>query len=104
VSIAQVTFFGAGAHSTANSFGFSPHPLSSYLSWLRPLIRQSPKRKLVIVSIGGNEKEIETMLRMLQDFADEVGVPGVAAEYNASCPNIPGTVAASLSLLLDVLF
>ncbi|BGP32373.1 dihydroorotate dehydrogenase [Rhodotorula toruloides] len=88
-SLHQVTFFGTNAHSTANSFGFSPHPLSSYLSWLRPLIRQSPERKLVIVSIGGNEKEIETMLRILQNFADEVCQP-VAAEYNASCPNIPG--------------
>lgn len=42
------------------------------------------------------------MLRMLQDFANEVG-ERIAAEYNASCPNIPGTDYASLLCLLDVL-
>ncbi|BGP40359.1 dihydroorotate dehydrogenase [Rhodotorula kratochvilovae] len=88
----QVAFFGPGAESSANSYGYSPYPLSSYLSWLRPLLASSPsarKSKQLIVSITGPLSETATMLSTLQSFATEHGIT-LAAEFNASCPNIPG--------------
>ncbi|GAA5833678.1 hypothetical protein JCM9279_001596 [Rhodotorula babjevae] len=89
----QVAFFGPDAQSSANSYGYSPYPLSTYLSWLRPLVdcASSSQRivKQLIVSITGTPAETREMLVALQAFADEHGV-AVAAELNASCPNIKG--------------
>lgn len=73
----QVAFFGPDAHSSINSYGYSPHPLRSYLEWLRALFAQSGDgsrtRKQVIVSITGSLQETKAMLEMLQRFANEVG-------------------------------
>ncbi|KAG0661425.1 dihydroorotate dehydrogenase [Rhodotorula mucilaginosa] len=95
----QVAFFGPDAHSSINSYGYSPHPLRSYLTWLRALLAQDQsethhqsgtvRRKQVIVSITGSLQETRVMLEMLQRFANEVGEV-IAVEFNASCPNIPG--------------
>ncbi|GAA5893426.1 hypothetical protein JCM8208_000792 [Rhodotorula glutinis] len=96
----QVVFFGSEANSSANSYGYSPYPLSTYLSWLRPLVdgaapaqRSVPRaqrtKKQLIVSITGTLAETREMLVELQAFADEHGVT-LAAELNASCPNIKG--------------
>ncbi|GAA5983250.1 hypothetical protein JCM10908_000212 [Rhodotorula pacifica] len=90
----QVAFFGPEAHSSTNSYGYSPHPLSLYLKWLRALLarpqsEQKKRRKRVIVSITGTLQETREMLRMVQRFADAVEAV-IAVECNASCPNIPG--------------
>ncbi|TKA56836.1 hypothetical protein B0A53_01237 [Rhodotorula sp. CCFEE 5036] len=95
----QVAFFEPDAHSSINSYGYSPHPLRSYLTWLRALLAQdqsethqesgTARKKQVIVSITGSLQETRVMLEMLQRFANEVGEV-IAVEFNASCPNIPG--------------
>ncbi|POY70438.1 hypothetical protein BMF94_6506 [Rhodotorula taiwanensis] len=90
----QVAFFGEEAHSSINSYGYSPFPLTKYLGWLGEIFLRSPARggqqeKQLIVSITGSLPETEEMLRMLQRFAEEVGRV-VAVEFNMSCPNIPG--------------
>ncbi|GAA6020980.1 hypothetical protein JCM8202_003799 [Rhodotorula sphaerocarpa] len=93
----QVAFFGAGAHSSINSYGYSPHPLSRYLSWLREILQQQrepPRRdKRVIVSVTGSLDETREMLEMLERFAATEVPPErrpIAVEFNLSCPNIPG--------------
>ncbi|GAA6051065.1 hypothetical protein JCM3770_005481 [Rhodotorula araucariae] len=87
----QVAFYGSGAESSANSFGYSPHPLASYLAWLRPLLAARPSpSKQVIFSIAGTLVETAEMLSTLQAFADEFPGLTIATELNASCPNIPG--------------
>ncbi|KAH9927452.1 uncharacterized protein BXZ73DRAFT_90728 [Epithele typhae] len=61
--------------STVNSYGYSPHPLSSYLDWVftlltTPMLDGSPPTKPVIISITAS-------------------TPTVLAEMlNTSCPNI----------------
>lgn len=98
---AQVAFFGEEAHSSINSYGYSPFPLTKYLGWLGEILLRSPARggqqeKQLIVSITGSLPETEEMLRMLQRFAEEVGRV-VAVEFNMSCPNIPGRASLSPS-------
>ncbi|GJN90748.1 hypothetical protein Rhopal_003762-T1 [Rhodotorula paludigena] len=85
----QVAFFGSDAQSSANSFGYSPFPLSTYVSWLRPLVLSTPpaKRKQLIVSITGTLSETAALLAQLRDFAAELDTV-LAVEFNASCPNL----------------
>lgn len=91
----QVGFFDDGRSST-NCYGYSPHRLSAYLDWLRPLLRENAKRpasqrKLTIVSVTGTAEETAKMLETLTSFAGEFAPEcAVAAEFNASCPNIVG--------------
>ncbi|BGP16501.1 hypothetical protein JCM10213_001162 [Rhodosporidiobolus nylandii] len=107
----QVTFFGPSAQSSSNSFGYSPFPLSQYLDWIRAFLStassEKKRSKQVIVSITGNLDEMDEMLAMLQQFADEQGIV-VAAEGNASCPNFrghppPAYVESELAAFLAVL-
>ncbi|GAA6062736.1 hypothetical protein JCM10212_005939 [Sporobolomyces blumeae] len=90
----QVAFFGPG--SSINSFGFSPYPLETYLGWIRRLVKTTPRtitgeHKQVIVSIGcSTERELDEMLRRLEEFACEVGIVQLGVEFNASCPNLNG--------------
>lgn len=84
-----MVFFGPGADSSSNCYGYSPYSLSTYLLWLRPLIQSDRPRKQVILSITGTIDETAKMLDALQAFADELGAV-IAAEFNASCPNIRG--------------
>lgn len=115
----QVAFYGHEGRSTINCYGYSPHPLSTYLGWLRQLLgRTDVPRKLVIVSIASTElDETREMLEMLQvgqsvrpksdlpsetlrfqRFSNEVDVH-LAVEYNASCPNIAGKLVSRWQVL-----
>jgi len=91
-----MAFFGHGAQSSTNSFGYSPFPLEQYLDWLRPLATAGGTQKQLIVSITGTLDETAAMLVRLQAFADEV-VQKVAVEFNASCPNFKGAFGRSLA-------
>ncbi|GAA5854368.1 hypothetical protein JCM8547_001796 [Rhodosporidiobolus lusitaniae] len=107
----QMTFFGPSAQSSSNSYGYSPHPLSQYLDWIRPFLLSASKEKKeskrVIVSITGTVEETEEMLGRLGEFAGEVGVV-LGVEFNASCPNFrghppPAYVESELSQYLSLL-
>lgn len=85
----QVAFFGPDAQSSANSYGYSPHSLSTYLSWLRPLL-ETKRPKQLVVSITGTPSETRSMLETLRAFAAQHEGVVVAVEHNVSCPNIVG--------------
>lgn len=124
--------FTADGKSTLNTYGYSPHPLSSYIKWVRELLNdelpfafgesEAARSKPVIISITtGLPAELDDMLAEIQVLRNElrmsVGSEGleksdpaalVAVELNTSCPNIPGKPPpglsfASLTPLLDVL-
>ncbi|GAA5881848.1 hypothetical protein JCM16303_006480 [Sporobolomyces ruberrimus] len=88
----QVAFFGQ--KSAINSFGFSPHPLSQYLDWLRAILsgyQVERTQKTIIISIGASqESELDEMLALVAAFAHELGVC-LGVEFNASCPNLNGS-------------
>ncbi|KAM0747484.1 FMN-linked oxidoreductase [Meredithblackwellia eburnea MCA 4105] len=86
----QMAFFGSSGESSTNSFGYSPYPLATYLAWVRPLLTSSTKpKKQVIISVTGNLDETKQMLKILQQFADDVKST-IGVEFNASCPNFRG--------------
>ncbi|CAG8975746.1 hypothetical protein HYALB_00011218, partial [Hymenoscyphus albidus] len=98
--------------SSLNTYGYSPHPFTQYLTWLRKF-RDSNlltgildpqtgmrKRKPFIISTTGPPSEIHTHLTALLTLQNEPltlssrqhegeGLE-VLLEINLSCPNIPG--------------
>lgn len=121
--------FSRSSASTLNSYGYSPHPLKSYTSWVFTILTEhalSGKHttKPVIISITASDGDT---LRQMVDIVQElrarlktVNLPSngessqrdlstlVALEINTSCPNIKGTPPLSYNFsllrpLLDVL-
>ena len=86
--IHQHTFFPSS--SSLNTYGYSPTPLSSYLSYIREIIRTGgqPQKKPFIVSITGSAREVGEGVQKIAEFGEKEGVV-VWAEVNLSCPNIP---------------
>lgn len=72
-----------------NCFGLSPHPLSSYLDFIRELAKK-PSDKLIVVSVTGETPETNAeAVRRVIAFSKEVPLR-LAVEINLSCPNVPG--------------
>ncbi|KAL6300301.1 hypothetical protein BKA93DRAFT_903568 [Sparassis latifolia] len=109
--------------STLNTYGYSPHPLGTYLEWIYALLTAPasptrPHRKPFILSItSALPAELTTMLTQIQalrsrlraalardgamnGYADAEDDPAalLAVELNTSCPNIPGKPPPSYAL------
>ncbi|KAH9947953.1 dihydroorotate oxidase [Amylocystis lapponica] len=99
--------FTTDRYTTLNSYGYSPHPLSTYLDWIATLLTSpAPKRKPIILSItASTPADLSTMLARIQALRTRLRTalpptpgptPGpdpaalLALEFNTSCPNIPG--------------
>lgn len=116
--------------SSLNSYGYSPHPLSTYLTWIRtlltsPTLSGSPPTKPIIISITSTTPTVlNEMLSLIQETREDLrrsyvaALPGalssdsewdpatlVAVELNTSCPNIRGAPppAYSIPMLLPFL-
>ena len=102
--------------STINSYGYSPHPLSTYLEWAEVLLASEPPpsspRKPIILSVTGSTvSEVHTIISLIQAFrkAKPEYSDRIAIELNTSCPNIHGTGAPkgyimdTDSTMLDIL-
>jgi dihydroorotate dehydrogenase (fumarate) len=123
-TIHQYTFFDPVTHvagpnsSTAggssdiaslNTLGYSPIPLSEYLSFIKKLSEglSSPTTKPIIVSVTGTPEEVAECYRLVAEHSKAVKMP-LAIEINLSCPNIPNAPppaysGESLSRYLNVL-
>ncbi|OCH92709.1 FMN-linked oxidoreductase [Obba rivulosa] len=115
--------------TSINSYGYSPHPLSRYIEWVRillttPMADGSKPAKPIIMSITASTppilaqmvSQIQTLRVALRDAHSssppDASVPDpsmlVAVEINTSCPNIPGSPPPAYSVqhlfpFLDVL-
>ncbi|KAI6134196.1 hypothetical protein EV401DRAFT_2053313 [Pisolithus croceorrhizus] len=93
--------FLAGSLSSINSYGYSPHSLSSYITWVRTLLERDPSSsKPFIISITESDPEaLRKMVTAIRDLSAEH--PSwhmrIAVEFNASCPNIKGHPPPSYS-------
>jgi len=113
--------FSNATLTTLNSYGYSPHPLADYLSWVK-MILTSPSRahsiKPFIISITASDpltlRSMVEAIQALRSNISDIQIPGsgktsrIAIELNTSCPNIPnatpsGYSIASLKPLLQVL-
>ncbi|TFK57671.1 FMN-linked oxidoreductase [Heliocybe sulcata] len=110
--------------TTLNTYGYSPHPLSQYLAWIRELFANAPPRsnpsKPFIISITSNDpRELKEMVASIQTFRKDMGdIPSpsspsptcrIGIELNTSCPNMgpshppPSYIPTLLLPLLTVL-
>ncbi|KAF5377308.1 hypothetical protein D9615_006393 [Tricholomella constricta] len=109
--------FTKSAVSSINSYGYSPHRLAQYLSWVKELLKPSPgaqpKKPFILSITSYDPAKLRTMVQDIQDLRAELGdstaqSSSIAIELNTSCPNIPsspptGYVFPSLIPLLTVL-
>ncbi|KAL5518543.1 URA1 [Sanghuangporus vaninii] len=106
--------FSAESVSSVNSYGYSPHPLSRYLSWVESLLQTKGATKPVIISItSSSPSELKNMVEAIQKLRQKLGdtdgeTSRVGIELNTSCPNIahappPSYTPSALSPLLAVL-
>ncbi|KAJ6627014.1 hypothetical protein B0H10DRAFT_1780574 [Mycena sp. CBHHK59/15] len=104
--------FASSTISTLNSYGYSPHKLSSYLVWIESILTQASESsaKPFIISITASDPEsmratidaIQALRHKSPRFSQ------IAVEFNTSCPNIRGAAPTgyafgSLVPLLSVL-
>jgi dihydroorotate dehydrogenase (fumarate) len=105
--------------STLNSYGYSPHRLSTYLSWIEQIFISDTKSQLkpFIISItASNPDTLRQLMLAIQHWRDKLKRntaiaprnPQIAVEFNTSCPNIqnappPSYTPSSLSPVLAVL-
>lgn len=102
-SIHQHAFFSPKTHSSAkvpdyalsgseypaslNTLGYSPIPLSTYLSYIENIFTSSPKLKPFIVSVTGSPRQVAECYTQVSALATRLSAP-LAVEVNLSCPNI----------------
>jgi dihydroorotate dehydrogenase (fumarate) len=112
--VIQVAFSNDSV-SSINSYGYSPHPLATYLDWIQTIILNDPtSSKPFIISITSSTPDtlssmissIQTLRATLRDA--EGSHSRIAIELNTSCPNItncppPAYNFPSLAPLLSVL-
>ncbi|KAJ2933587.1 hypothetical protein H1R20_g3530, partial [Candolleomyces eurysporus] len=105
---------GGSNTSALNSYGYSPHPLTEYLVWVRQILERSEADKPIIISITSSTPDgLRSMVTSIQDLRKEIGDTSrspsrIAIELNTSCPNIrnaspSGYSFKSLTPLLQVL-
>jgi dihydroorotate dehydrogenase (fumarate) len=121
-AIHQYTFFDAqmnpnsgqkangNATGSLNTLGYSPFPLSSYLSMVHQLDQKysqqvTPHPKPIILSVTGSPSEVRRCHALIAETQRDVSIP-LLMEINLSCPNIagkppPAYSAASLKTYLD---
>ncbi|KAI5120234.1 hypothetical protein M0805_000048 [Coniferiporia weirii] len=86
--------FSAESTSSVNSYGYSPHPLSSYLSWVETILRSKDASKPIIISITSSKpSELAEMVEAIQQLRRRLGdadgeASRIGIELNTSCPNI----------------
>lgn len=90
--------FSRDSVSSLNSYGYSPHPLATYLEWIQTILENDPNgSKPFIISItSSSPPSLATMLDAIQNLRAKLReVDGVnsriAIELNTSCPNIKGS-------------
>lgn len=98
ISIFLQFSFSKESISSLNSYGYSPHPLATYLDWIKEIIQSDPtSSKPFIISItslspttlASMVSAIQFLRQDLQDFSNPTS--RIAIELNTSCPNIKGS-------------
>lgn len=94
--------FSASGHTTLNSYGYSPHPLSKYLDWVLAILLAHPTiTKPVIISITASDPAtLDSMVLSIQTLREKISDGSssrIAIELNTSCPNIPNASPSGYS-------
>ncbi|KAK0473550.1 hypothetical protein EDD18DRAFT_1323757 [Armillaria luteobubalina] len=76
--------FSITSITSLNSYGYSPYPLSYYISWIETILKTpspNPHKAFIISVTASTWPELESVIAAIQ----------IAVEFNTSCPNIPGS-------------
>ena len=77
--------FTKDRYTTLNSYGYSPHPLSSYLEWIHTLLTSTRKAKPIILSItSSSPTELASMLASIQALRNRLRTAPTADAYPAT--------------------
>jgi len=99
--------------TTINSYGYSPHPLADYLTWVENIItthRTSTKPVIISITASGSQalaSMVEAIQELRAKLLDKLSRPSIldnqsarskiGIELNTSCPNIPGSPPSGYS-------
>ncbi|KAL7276832.1 dihydroorotate dehydrogenase [Rhizina undulata] len=83
------TSSSSSGKSSLNTYGYSPHPLSYYLSSIKSIVAESGRvqRKPFIISVTGSPSQVTESVSRISSLALEEGLQ-LLVEVNLSCPNI----------------
>ncbi|KLO20416.1 FMN-linked oxidoreductase [Schizopora paradoxa] len=105
--------FASSTVSSVNSYGYSPHPLSQYLTWVEELLKAGQSKPFIISITSSDPEELSTMIDSIQQLRrkvhdDQNSASKIAIEINTSCPNIayappPAYAIPTLKPFLNVL-
>ncbi|KAJ7651973.1 hypothetical protein DFH06DRAFT_1048594 [Mycena polygramma] len=103
--------FASTSTSSLNSYGYSPHKLSQYLSWIESILGVAPEpRKPFIISVTASHPDVlRSTLSAIQALRTKSpAFTCIGIEFNSSCPNIRGSAPtgytpAELAPLLEIL-
>ncbi|KAJ7785723.1 hypothetical protein B0H16DRAFT_2835 [Mycena metata] len=96
--------FASSSTTSINSYGYSPHKLSQYLTWIESIILNAPstsKLKPFLISITASTADsmqetvsaIQTLRAKSPALSSRIGI-----EFNTSCPNIRGSAPAGYAI------
>ncbi|KAK7064728.1 DHO-dh domain-containing protein [Favolaschia claudopus] len=108
--------FATSSTTSLNSYGYSPHRLSQYLSWIESILSlakstaNSPSKKPFIISITATQTDdMHSIVDAIQALRAQAPVyANIGVEFNTSCPNIRGSAPSGYAFtdlvpVLDVL-
>ncbi|KAF7344428.1 DHO-dh domain-containing protein [Mycena sanguinolenta] len=87
--------FASSSTTSLNSYGYSPHKLSQYLSWIESILSAAatPKSKPFIISITASQPDVtRSTIDAIQALRSKgPAFADIGIEFNTSCPNIRGS-------------
>ncbi|KAJ7293872.1 hypothetical protein C8J57DRAFT_1704524 [Mycena rebaudengoi] len=102
--------FSSSATTSINSYGYSPHKLASYLTWIESILENATSQKPFIISITASDADsMKSAIQAIQALRHKSpSFSNIGVEFNTSCPNIRGAAPtgyafSSLAPLLSVL-
>ncbi|KAK1225991.1 dihydroorotate dehydrogenase [Marasmius sp. AFHP31] len=103
--------FSSSSTTSLNSYGYSPHPLATYLQWIPRLLNgnhstKQPQKPFIISITASKPDNLERMVNDIQELRKSIGDKDskpsrIAIELNTSCPNIPGSPPSAYESLSD---
>lgn len=98
--------FALSTLTSINSYGYSPHPLETYLSWIESILslHKSATKPFIISITSSDPTTLLSMVQAIQRFRAKLKEitstqSTIAIELNTSCPNIPNSPPSAYRFL-----
>jgi dihydroorotate dehydrogenase (fumarate) len=104
--------FASSSTSSLNSYGYSPHKLFQYLTWIEDILSAAPAsscKPFLVSTTTSHPDVLRSTIGAIQALRQKgPAFAAIGIEFNTSCPNIRGSAPTgyafpALGPLLDVL-